>query len=276
MTIRVLVLGAGGYVGHHLIPILAQHAGLSITAVSSQSITLGNSGVTTVNTSLQDLPLSLARDHDLVLNLASAGVAHKDEDDLHILSGNLEIAHRACRLAQCSRLRLLVHFGSDMEKSSLSAYLPTTEGMILSAALEQEPTSLYSLSKTMQSSLIRYFTAKLEFHGHVIMTPNIYGGLDQLHSLVGAMRSAIEMDQPFTLKTPTIRKRFVHISAFSSYVLAVLQDLVSRLDRHQTPAQFTVSGMDFVPRTTVEAFAKQQWQLLGGADSNLRGLDELS
>lgn len=272
MAIHVLVLGAGGYVGHHLIPILARHADFVITAVSSQPITLGNSGVTTVCTSLQDLPLSLARDHDLVLNLASAGVAHKDEDDLRVLSDNLEIAQQACRLAQCSRLRLLVHFGSDMEKSSLSAYLPTPEGMILSAAPDQEPTNLYSLSKTMQSSLIRYFTTKLQFFGHVIMTPNIYGGLDQPHSLVGAMRSAIEAEQPFTVKTPTIAKRFVHISSFSSYVLAVLQDLVGRLDDSRTPALFTVSSMDFVPRTTVEAFAKQQWQRLGGAASNLMGL----
>ncbi len=271
MTMKLLVLGAGGYIGRNLIPVLAQHADFSVTAVTSQPIAPGSPGVATVCTSLEDLPFRLAGDHDLVLNLASAGVAHKDEDDLRVLSDNLAIAHHVCRFAECTRRRLLVHFGSDTEQSSLSAYLPSAEGMSLPASLVQQPTSLYSLSKTMQSTLIRYFTAKSQFRAHVVMTPNVYGGLDQPYSLMGAMRSAIVAGQPFTVQTPAIVKRFVHISAFSSYVVGVLQDLSSRFDHSEATPRFAVSSMDFVPRTTVGAFARHQWLLLGGAASELRG-----
>jgi len=124
----------------------------------------------------------------------------------------------------------------------------------------------------MQSSLIHCLTAKFQFHSHVIMTPNVYGGHDHPFSLMGTMRSAIQSRQSFTVQTPATLKRFVHITSFSSYVAALLQELIRRDNQSPAQARFTVSSMDFVPATSVGTFALQQWLLMGGSASELKGL----
>ena len=93
MMRRLLVFGAGGFLGRHLIPALANQGGFQVTAVSSQSEILHlfvdlRHAITPVFSTIEDFPSAQARDHDIVVNLACAGVAHKDEDgiDLEVVS----------------------------------------------------------------------------------------------------------------------------------------------------------------------------------------------
>ena len=123
---------------------------------------------------------------------------------------------------------------------------------------------MYSLSKFMQSSLIRHYSYSAKFMAHVIMTPNLYGGDNPPTSLMGALLAARLDDTHFTIRNPAAIKRFVHVNTFSTYVLAVVQDLLARLLHAEMPSSFEFSSVDFVPRTTVEAFARRQWLLLGG------------
>jgi nucleoside-diphosphate-sugar epimerase len=269
MTKSLLVLGAGGYLGRHLIPVLVTQGGFRITAVSSQANVVAAFRdvchlVHPVCLPLEEFPLEQAREHDVVVNLACAGVAHKDDNAIHSLSTNLSIAHRICQLAVHSRDRLLLHFGSDTEQSQLAVYLNSYQGMSLPAAMVQSEASLYSLSKVIQSSVIRYCSSKSDFYAHVIMTPNLYGGQDPPRSLVGAMRAALQAGLPFALRNPTAVKRFIHVNSFSAYVIALLHDLLTRSDFVEGRQRFEVSSADFVPRTTVAAFAQRQWKLLGG------------
>lgn len=275
MNARLLVLGAGGYLGRHLIPDLVRQSDLAITAVSSQEAFLERlasmaPSVAPILSTLPDLPATVAAEHDLVLNLASAGVAHKGQDDLATLLDNLAIAHHVCRLASCSRHRILLHFGSDTEQSNLSIYLNNTEGMSLPASMCQHEASIYSLSKIMQSSLIRHDCSTSKFYAHVIMTPNVYGGANPPNSLMATLQTACQNGTPFTIRNPTAIKRFVHINTFTTYVLAVIQDLLTRLVDAEVPFCFEVSSVDFVPRMTVAAFARRQWLLLGGDVADLR------
>lgn len=275
MKSSLLVLGAGGYIGRHLVPALGRQGDFTVTAVSSQPRVLEAFAdlrpvIQPLCCRLEALPLEIARNHDLILNLATAGVAHKDGDDIDILSQNIAIAHRICQLAESSRRRLLVHFGSDTEQASLSVYLNSSQGMSLPAAMCQPDASIYAIAKIVQSSLIRHHVAKEGFFAHVIMTPNVYGGDDPPDSLMGQMRSSIEAGLPFTLQRPEICKRFVRMDAFMSYVIALLQDLLTRISPSQQEPFFEVSNVDFVPRVSVASFAQQQWLLLGGERSAIQ------
>jgi nucleoside-diphosphate-sugar epimerase len=275
MSKKLLILGAGGYLGSHLIPDLIRKSDFQITAVSSQDAILSRFAafapvVSPVISPLHELPEGLAAEHDLVLNLAAAGVAHKGQEDLSTLLDNLAIAHQVCQLARQSRHRILLHFGSDTEASNLSIYLNNIKGMSLPTAMYQHESSMYSLSKIMQSSLIRHSYSTSQFYAHVIMTPNVYGGADPPHSLMASLRTACQTGEPFTIRKPSAIKRFVHINTFTTYVLAVLQDLLTRLVDTEPQFCFEVSSVDFVPRTTVAVFARRQWLLLGGDISDLQ------
>jgi len=274
MAANLLIVGAGGYLGRYLIPILARGKKFSITAISSQANLKWPKGVKSICAYIEDIPIELAETNDLILNLASAGVAHKEESDKNILLRNLEIAYCVSNLARFTRLRFLLHFGSDTEYANLAAYLQGAEGLSVPTILVQQPTSLYSLSKTFQSSLIRHLTSQLGIYSQVIMTPNVYGGIEQPHSLMGAMRRAIEEKERFMLNNPDASKRFVHIDAFSHYVIAVLHDILSREGVFDEALRFAVSSMDFVPKTTVGVFAKNHWLLLGGKIADLGFLSQ--
>ena len=274
MNASLLVLGAGGYLGRHLIPVLARQSELTITAVSSrhESLTQLVSLAPTVEPilcALPDLADTVAAGHDLVLNLASAGVAHKGKDDLSTLLDNLAIAHDVCRLARCSRHRILLHFGSDTEQNNPTFDLAGTKGASLPTSAHQQGSSMYSLSKIMQSTLIRHYCSNAEFYAHVIMTPNLYGSTNPPTSLMATLRAACLDGTDFTIRNPAAIKRFVHVNTFTTYVLAVVEDLLTRLVDAEMPSSFEISSVDFVPRTTVEAFARRQWLLLGGDLANL-------
>ncbi len=271
---KVLVFGAGGYLGRHLIPVLASQENIFVTAVSSKPENLSSFSeldgrVQPICSTLDNFSLASACDHDLVINLACAGVAHKDEEDILSLSTNLLIAHRVSLLGQRTRKRLLLHFGSDTEQSHLAVYLNSSQGMSLPAEMVQPETSLYSLSKVIQSSIIRHYCTESRLYAHVVMTPNLYGGDDPPGSLLGSIRAAREAGLPFFIRRPNAVKRFIHIQPFSSYVIALLQDLLGRTDSDDNRQRFEVSSVDFVPRTTVGAFAKLHWSLLGGDSSSI-------
>ena len=266
---RLLVFGAGGYLGRHLVPVLAKQGGFQVTAVSSQpeilhAFTEVGDLVQPLCLQLEQFPIDQAMEHDLVVNLACAGVAHKDDDGIDSLTANLIIAHKICLLAMHTRERLLLHFGSDMEQSHLAIYLNSPLGMSLAATTVQHDTSLYSLSKVIQSSLIRYYASKVNLCAHVIMTPNLYGGNDHPRSLLGAMRGAVRAGLPFAIRNPSALKRFIHVDAFSPYVIALLYDLLNRTAAHVGYQRFAVSSVDFVPMATVASFAQHQWLRLGG------------
>jgi nucleoside-diphosphate-sugar epimerase len=271
---RLLVFGAGGYLGRRLVPALAKQGGFQVTAVSSQPEILSAFSeyrdlVQPLYLQLQQCPLEQAMQHDVVVNLACAGVAHKGGDAIDSLTANLMIAHKICLLAKHTRQRLLLHFGSDMEQSHLGIYLNSPQGMSLAATMAQFETPLYSLSKVMQSSLIRYYASEIHLFAHVIMTPNLYGGDDHPLSLVGAMRDAVQAGLPFCVRNPTALKRFMHLDAFSPYVIALLCDLLKRTAADEGCHRFEVSSVDFVPLTTVAAFAQHQWRRLGGDPASL-------
>jgi nucleoside-diphosphate-sugar epimerase len=271
---HLLVFGAGGFLGRHLIPALATQGGFQVTAVSSQSEIVNffadfGHVVRPVCSTLEDFPRAQARDHDIVVNLACAGVAHKDEDGIDSLLTNLQIAQEVCLFAELTRERLLLHFGSDTEQSHLGVYLTSSHVVSGPEAMTQQDASMYSLSKLVQSSLIRHYAFKKEFYAHVIMTPNLYGGEDPPRSLLGQMRIALQAGLPFTVRNPTVTKRFIHVNAFSSYVIALLRDLLDRADYGNVRQGFEVSSVDFVPRTTVAAFAQRQWTILGGTANAL-------
>jgi nucleoside-diphosphate-sugar epimerase len=274
MMRRLLVFGAGGFLGCHLIPALANQGGFQVTAVSSQSEILHlfvdlRHAITPVFSTIEDFPSAQARDHDIVVNLACAGVAHKDEDGIDPLLINLIIAQKVCHLAELTRERLLLHFGSDTERSHLAMCLNSIQELDLPTEMVQPDASLYSLSKVVQSSLIRHYASKGDFCAHVIMTPNLYGGNDPPRSLLGQMRIAFQAGLPFIVRNPAAMKRFIHVNAFSLYVIAVLSDFLVRENYGNVRHCFEVSSVDFVPRITVAAFAQRQWSLLGGCTSRL-------
>jgi nucleoside-diphosphate-sugar epimerase len=274
MVAKLLVFGSGGYLGRHLIPFLARQGRFHITACSSQAPPLdiaahAREHVNYIHLPLEEFPLAEGCEYDLLLNLACAGVAHKDEHSLHILTSNLAIADRICQVAEQTKKRLLLHFGSDAEQSHLAVYLNRSHGVLLPALVDQAEPSLYSLSKLIQSSLIRYYSARSTLCSHVIMTPNLYGGDDPPGSLLGGMRAALQDGLPFAIRNPSARKRFLHVHSFSSYVTALLDDLLARADLREGRQGFAVSSVDFVPQMSVAAFARRQWALLGGEDETL-------
>lgn len=276
---RLLVFGSGGYLGRYLIPVLVRSGGYQVTAVSSQSHVQSlfahlDGGVEPICCSLDAIQPTLARDHDVVVNLACAGVAHASESSMDSLVANLFIAHRVSLLAGETPNRLLLHFGSDTEQSHLAVYLNSSQGLSLPASMVQHDTSLYSLAKVMQSSVIRHYTATASLNAHVIMTPNIYGADDPPRSLVGSMRAAVAAGHAFTIQNPAVVKRFISIDSFSLYVIALLRDLLARAGCGAAQQPFEVSAVDFVPRMSVSAFARRQWSLLGGDPELLLCADE--
>jgi nucleoside-diphosphate-sugar epimerase len=125
------------------------------------------------------------------------------------------------------------------------------------------------MSKIVQSGIIHRASSRLGILAHVVMTPNVFGGNDAPSSLLGSMRQAIQAKEVFRIKNPSTKKRFAHVRPFTSYIMALLQDIEIRTRAGVRSSSFEVSSMDFVPVTTVGCFAKQQWTQLGGDPRDL-------
>lgn len=272
---QILILGASGYIGRYLVPVLASSADFEVTAVSSNPsiATLFSDLSDRVETqclSLDDFPLDLAQKYDAVVNLACTGVAHQGLDDPSVLMANSRIAHQVCLLAAQTRHSLLLHLGSDMELSHVSFYSTLCADQGADLRGHQAEPSYYVLSKLLQTGIIRLNSSRLHFHAHVILTPNIYGGDDPPGSLMGAMRAAAASGLPFTIRNPSAVKRFIHVNSFAYYVNALLHHLLAPAVGNDSRHSFHLSSVDFVPSTTVRAFACHQWEHLSSDSSCLR------
>ncbi len=271
---KVLVLGASGYIGRHLIPILASSPDFCITAISANpAITTLFSGlsdrVKSMCLPLDDLSLELAENYDIIVNLACAGVAHQRADQPSILTINSKIAHQACLLASKTRHSLLIHLGSDMEMTHASFYSALGADQITCLSENEPAPSYYVLSKMLQTGIIRLNCSRLCIRAHVILTPNIYGGDDPPGSLMGAMRAAAATGASFTIKNPSAVKKFVHVNAFAFYINALIYQLLASAVSADDCQSFYLSSVDFAASTTVRAFACHQWKYLSSNLSNL-------
>lgn len=94
---KILVFGASGYIATSLLPYLNRDPGVSITTVSTR-LGAGQEGLPNLNLSMADFDINLAHDFDCVINLASAGVAHKSEDDVYAITENINIASFVSRV----------------------------------------------------------------------------------------------------------------------------------------------------------------------------------
>jgi hypothetical protein len=160
--------------------------------------------------------------------------------------------------------------GSDTEEIFLSSSLNIMQGEMVALSTYPASMSIYSLSKIAQSSLIRYYSAYLRLRAHIIMTPNIFGGLNPATSLIGQMQHALRNGHDFVLRNPAVLKRFVRMDSFCKYVLALLVDLFERYSGYDDIPRFEVSSIDYVPRCTVEEFARRQWINMGGQSDKLK------
>ncbi len=147
---KVLVTGANGFVGRHLVPVLLER-GCDVTCITrSASPLFGAARVFRADLSIPESLLALPRDWDYVIHLAGQSIPGKFVSERDVLE-NLNTA-----------LTLFQHLASGrvLLVSSAHVYTPSREPRTEKSQLR--PQGRYGLSKLLIEASADYYRAKLD------------------------------------------------------------------------------------------------------------------
>ena len=168
---RVLVTGATGFVGSHLVEALQRH-GASVTALvrsPAKAAALGWNDVTLAPGSLEDSSslASAVREQDVIFHLAGLVAARNQEEfDRANSEGTANLLRAAERSGGRPRFILV---------SSLAAGGPTVPGSPLTGAESPRPVTQYGRSKLAAEALVRESTLPWT----ILRPPMVYGQRDR-------------------------------------------------------------------------------------------------
>lgn len=207
MTRTVLVTGAGGFVGSHVVETLLERTDWHVIGVDSfrhsgrfeNLVAAGGHAASRVTAWVHDLtvPISPRRVRELsdlnldyVVNVASR--SHVDEsirEPRDFVLNNVELALTVLELCRLTEPRRLVHVSTD------EVHGPT-HGETLA---DHRPSSPYSASKAAQLDLVRAYARTYDVPTTVVTSANMFGERQMATAFVPLALREISLDHPVYL-----------------------------------------------------------------------------
>lgn len=213
---NILITGATGFVGRHLIPLLVEkgHQLICIVRNREKAIELlGESGIVYVLSDELD-NISIYKP-ECVIHLAAYLSSRDDEDTLHkLLESNVFFGTRLLSALKRGRheVKLFINFGTFAEYRF--------------GALEVNNAYLYSATKTAFKQLLDYYADATEYKYINIIPYTIYGGNDDSQKKVlDFIKDSFDAKEAMQMSEGKQVLDFIHIDDVVSFLCFVLNNI---------------------------------------------------
>jgi nucleoside-diphosphate-sugar epimerase len=262
--LTVLVFGASGFIGRHLVPYLRRH-GLQALPVmrecAKQRECAGSDDCIIATCKPERLSEDLAGvEFAAIVNLASYGVSPQDRDPTLAFEANVALPFALTALAAQRKIPLL-HIGS------VSEYAPVEAPHRLVETAPLETGALYGATKAagMIAALAAARARGVAFAGLRLF--NVYGSGESPHRLLPSLRERLSREERVPLSAGTQVRDFIHVDDVCDAIRGTLDFIGAR----GGAGVFNIATGTGV---TVREFAEMTCQLLG-KDLGLLGFGDI-
>lgn len=222
---NIIVTGATGFVGRHLVPVLIQqgHAILELTRDAAKSTKLyGKGTIQHVLTEEQPALETAVKEFkpDVVLHLASfltSGDSYADMEKL--IHSNLIYLCRILDALKSSPPKLFINTGTFAEYHK-------GDGVA-------EPAYLYAATKTASRSFIEYYSKAYRFNYTTVIPYTIYGGTDSQKKIIDYMYDSLNHTETLALSPGEQILDFIHIQDVVDFYVTLINQY-ERIDSRST------------------------------------------
>lgn len=194
---RVLVTGATGFVGRHLIPVLVkEHEVMCVVRNVEKAKGLFGDEVQYLST--DEIQLIKSFNPEVVIHLASYLTSQNDEDSMHkLLQANIVFGTELLNAIQGCDIRLFINIGSFAEYR-LGASSPNSA-------------YLYTATKTAFKEILRYYSDLGGYPFVHIVPYTIYGGTDSQKKIFDYVKDSLDAKKPIGMTLGEQILDFVHV-----------------------------------------------------------------
>jgi nucleoside-diphosphate-sugar epimerase len=248
----ITIFGCGGYLSTAVLESLALEGySLRPFSTSRNAVKIQGKHHKVQSYSPQRCPLHLAHDSDLIINLCTEGVSHKQTHGAKTLIANIEIATACANLAANSRGKRLLHVGSYHEDKLAPYCKVITQSILLCRPALIDSVDTYGLSKSLQTITLANLSEILNISTLVVLTPNIYGPPNPPNSLASHLDDVAQKHYTKRLQNPHKKITTIHISDFASAISSRSNNFISN-------SRLAKCVIDSIPGTSssIEVFAE--------------------
>lgn len=225
---KVLVLGAGGFIGSHVVEALVNY-GAHVTAQVSSKKKYPNlvNSISQIKVVSGDLTkfrfcLKISRDQDIVLNFAAmdGGTSFKREHSAEIFRNNSQITLNVLESSRVNKVDKILLVSSIVIYSS-AVQQPMEEKFGLLQDSEEEVDG-YTWSKRYLESAAKTYSSQYGMKISIIRPGNVYGPRDSLSKgrvIPTFIKQALSNNEISLLNNGDQRMAFIHVNDFVSAAL---------------------------------------------------------
>lgn len=217
---KLLVTGATGFVGRHLVPSLYQENEVCciVRDISNAKKLFSDDVEYILNTDLEKI---IDFNPEVVIHLASYLTSADDESAMHkLIESNVIYGVELLNILKKCHCRLFVNFGTFAEYR----YGPS----------ECNNAYLYSATKTAFKEILRYYS-EISGYKYIHLVPyTIYGGKDSQKKIIDYIRESLNSQTPISMTKGEQILDFIHVNDVVDCVLFLIRHIESFISNPNT------------------------------------------
>jgi CDP-paratose synthetase len=205
---EILITGATGFVGRHLIPVLLQNKNnrliLVVRNVEKAQSLFGNKQIDYISASnLYDLQ-QYSPTH--VIHLAAYLTSKDDDESMEkLMDANILFGTKLLNiLKDISSIQLFINFGTFAEYKL--------------GPMEINNAYLYSATKTAFKTILSFYAALSNYKYIHIIPYSIYGGIDSQKKVIDYIKDSLDSPEPIKMSGGEQILDFIHINDVVSFI----------------------------------------------------------
>lgn len=209
---EILITGATGFVGRHLIPVLLQnrnnHLILVVRNIEKAQSLFGNNPIDYISASdLNDLR-QYSPTH--VIHLAAYLTSKDDEESMEkLMDANILFGTKLLNiLKDISTIKLFINFGTFAEYRL--------------GPMEIDNAYLYSATKTAFEAILSFYASLSNYKYIDIIPYSIYGGNDSQKKVMDYIKDSLDSPRPIKMSGGEQILDFIHINDVVSFIEFIL------------------------------------------------------